>query len=98
MTIIKKEQEQIYTVFGDISRPSEKTVFLIMYLENQVGGSSRLTDFDKLLLEEQNRLALEGCFDINKLCLLFSIARKRLERKLKVIEKKLMIEYLRENL
>src|SRR5687768_10712625 len=98
MSIIHQKQEPVYTIFGDINRPSEKVVFLILHLQTQLNNDCLLNRIDKEILRMQNCLALGGNMEIEKLCMMFNLTRKRMERKLLNIEKKLMIEYLRERL
>lgn len=97
MSIIRQERPEIYTKFGDISRPSEKTVFLILFLLEQLNYDTELDWLDKSIIETQNNLALSGGFEIYKLCEVFGYSKKRMERRLSRIEKKMTIEYLRMN-
>lgn len=97
MSIIKQEKPEIYTKFGDISRPNEKTVFLILFLLEQLNYDTELNRLDKIIIETQNNLALNGGFEIYKLCEIFGYSKKRMERRLSRIEKKMTIEYLRMN-
>jgi hypothetical protein len=100
MSIVIQEnsKDPIYTRWGDINRPSEKIVFLILYLQEQVHNDTELNKTDMEIINIQNRLAMNDSFDIYKLCEIFSFSKKRMEQRLNKIEKKLTIEYLRTNL
>src|SRR5687768_4719019 len=100
MSIVIQEnnKDPVYTKWGDINRPSEKIVFLILYLQEQVNNDTQLIRTDNEIIQTQNRLALNDSFDIYKLCEVFNFSKKRMEQRLSKIEKKLTIEYLRTNL
>jgi hypothetical protein len=100
MSIVMQEnnKDPIYTKWGDINRSSEKIVFLILYLQEQVHNDTQLNRTDNEIINAQNRLAMNDNFDIYKLCEIFNFSKKRMERRLNIIEKKLTIEYLRTNL
>lgn len=96
--VMKNGKDPIYTNWGDINRPSEKIVFLIMYLQEQVNYDCELNRIDKDIIMVQNSLALNDSFDIYKLSEVFGFSKKRMERRLNKIEKKLTIEHLRNTL
>ena len=97
MSMILSVRQPVYTKFGDVNRPTEEQIFMILHLQEMLNQDYLLNELDLEILKAQNEIIeLEKEFNIYALCRCFNLTRKRMERRLSRIKYKLLIEYLEE--
>lgn len=100
MTVKKDDRlVEIYNRFGEINRPTEETVFMIIELETDYNiRNTHLTLQEQYILDNQNMLKLNDSLSDELLSDKLGISVKLLQKRVKTLKVKLLIEFLRDSM